>query len=825
MSAKAKVVEPLCRFNSNPDGNIQCQLLKLSEVHTGCRKRKELKQVEGVSEEFEVYSMFEPGLYEPTLRPYTDEKNNEDYFMLRMLYLASLQEGSKARIDGSFRYSNIIGMTLYNENMSEIVESMRGVLLKGGTADLDLKSTLVVIVVDGCDMLNQADLEKKNLREVLKALGLYDEEKVRGMRKHWDSGEKPSEEVCFVFESDLMLEEDDLARPGLVGKRCWQNYKHAESKLKRYSSQEDEEAQHVRTLFVVKPYNEGKLHSHLWLMFGFCIFLNPTLLFVSSRQLVDIGTEATPGSLAALESYMSKHPSAGGCCGEIIVKDWCPKKADWVDSITLMAQWFEYKMGHVLNKTLEDIMGYIGVLPGAFSCYRWDALAANNYQVLVQYFRFFIAPHTLSWKLSNIYHLAEDRVMSEEIIKLKHRQQIFEIVGENVQQVGKTKEKIGYTLGFVKAAKALTEGAPTVTILIAQRRRWINGGWFALVKMVLGGSTLSEIRQSGHSLFRKFWLLTELLYLFMVISFTWVAVGAFYLGFMMALEQSLLEWTSVPELFAVLRYVYLFHLIMVFVVSLSLKPDSCPMVWKYFVLYFAVVAWFLCLVMATTFIRGDFSILWIRYVVLSLLVILWLAACFYGEEYLKMAVSAPAYISLLPFYINVLAVFAICKTDDVSWGAQGGEVKNTEKSFSRLKTWYLLFYIVCNVAFGMGFENINQTSVAGGEWSEVATTTLFILYSVAMGVLVFPFLSLLIYLGIRTCRCYGKSNTEKQGLRQVVLRSSRKELIKKHPKYDLKPAFNDLLPKTLPGFPDLSMPRTHQMPRNSAEVEFKENSQ
>ena len=199
MSAKAKVVEPLCRFNSNPDGNIQCQLLKLSEVHTGGRKRKELKQVEGVSEEFEVYSMFEPGLYEPTLRPYTDEKNHEDYFMLRMLYLASLQEGSKARIDGSFRYSNIIGMTLYNENMSEIVESMRGVLLKGGTADLDLKSTLVVIVVDGCDMLNQADLEKKNLREVLKALGLYDEEKVRGMRKHWDSGEKPSEEVCFVL--------------------------------------------------------------------------------------------------------------------------------------------------------------------------------------------------------------------------------------------------------------------------------------------------------------------------------------------------------------------------------------------------------------------------------------------------------------------------------------------------------------------------------------------------------------------------------------------------------------------------------------------------
>ena len=814
------MVEPLCRFNSNSDGNIQCQLLKLSEVHTGCRKRKELKQVEGVSEEFEVYSMFEPGLYEPTLRPYTDEKNHEDYFMLRMLYLASLQEGSKARIDGSFRYSNIIGMTLYNENMSEIVESMRGVLLKGGTADLDLKSTLVVIVVDGCDMLNQADLEKKNLREVLKALGLYDEEKVRGMRKHWDSGEKPSEEVCFVFESDLMLEEDDLARPGLVGKRCWQNYKHAESKLKRYSSQEDEEAQHVRTLFVMKPYNEGKLHSHLWLMFGFCIFLNPTLLFVSSRQLVDIGTEATPGSLAALESYMSKHPSAGGCCGEIIVKDWWPqeepvkassngenapvKKAEkapedvtgWVDAMTLMAQWFEYKMGHVLNKTLEDIMGYIGVLPGAFSCYRWDALAANNYQVLVQYFRFFIAPHTLSWKLSNIYHLAEDRVMSEEIIKLKHRQQIFEIVGENVQQVGKTKDKIGYTLGFVKTAKALTEGAPTVTILIAQRRRWINGGWFALVKMVLGGSTLSEIRQSGHSLSRKFWLLTELLYLFVVISFTWVAVGAFYLGFMMALDKLLLKWADVPKLFAVVRYVYIFHLIMVFVMSLSLKPKSCPKLWKYFVVFFAVVAWVLFITMLITVIIGDFNSPFIRWVVLSILVIMWLAACFYGEEYLKMAVSAPAYISLLPFYINVLAVYAACQTDDISWGTRGAEESNTKKNFSRLKTWYLLFYIACNVAFGMGFENVNRSSNEGdtNDWSSTASYALYILYSIAMGVLIFPFVSLMLYLVLRVCRRFRKFKEVGQVEKQEKLKMNRERVIKQQPNPNLKRTLRNLLP-------------------------------
>ena len=79
---------------------------------------------------------------------------------------------------------------------------------------------------------------------------------------------------------------------------------------------------------------------------------------------------------------------------EIIV-NWSPEDADLIDKLAMVAQWFEYKIGHVFNKPLEDLIGYIGVLPGAFSCYRWETLCANRFQVLGQYFRPFIAPHTL----------------------------------------------------------------------------------------------------------------------------------------------------------------------------------------------------------------------------------------------------------------------------------------------------------------------------------------------------------------------------------------------------------------------------------------------
>lgn len=38
------------------------------------------------------------------------------------------------------------------------------------------------------------------------------------------------------------------------------------------------------------------------------------------------------------------------------------------------AQYYEYKNSHYLDKACEGVFGFVSVLPGAFSMFRWEAI-------------------------------------------------------------------------------------------------------------------------------------------------------------------------------------------------------------------------------------------------------------------------------------------------------------------------------------------------------------------------------------------------------------------------------------------------------------------
>jgi chitin synthase len=144
------------------------------------------------------------------------------------------------------------------------------------------------------------------------------------------------------------------------------------------------------------------------------------------------------------------------------------------------AQNFEYKMSNILgefirtsdrtvpyppptDKPLESSFGYVSVLPGAFSAYRYRAILGRP---LEQYFH---GDHSLADRLGpkgihgmNIFtknmFLAEDRILC------------FELVAKAGDR---------WTLTYVKPSKAETDVPESAAELIGQRRRWLNGSFAA----------------------------------------------------------------------------------------------------------------------------------------------------------------------------------------------------------------------------------------------------------------------------------------------------------------------------------------------------------
>lgn len=254
-------------------------------------------------------------------------------------------------------------------------------------------------------------------------------------------------------------------------------------------------------------------------------------------------------------------------------------------------------MSNILDKPLESVFGFISVLPGAFSAYRFKALQ-DSYPGIGPLASYFLGEkmHGGGDIFSANMYLAEDRILCFELV---------------------TKRNEGWLLKYVKSAHAETDVPDSVPEFISQRRRWLNGSFFAGVHAL---AHFYQVWRSGHSLFRKISLMFLFFYNLINMIFSWFALvcrsfatipfakaqthslqGNFYLVFYALGSQATIQ----PEdgtvnpfdpfkgkgfiVFNILRAFYIFAIVVAFICSIGNRPQGSKFTYKTIFFLFAII--------------------------------------------------------------------------------------------------------------------------------------------------------------------------------------------------------------------------------------------
>ncbi|PWN52460.1 hypothetical protein IE53DRAFT_385106 [Violaceomyces palustris] len=409
----------------------------------------------------------------------------------------------------------------------------------------------------------------------------------------------------------------------------------------------------MQIIFCLKERNSKKINSHRWFFNAFSPILQPNVCI-----LLDVGTRPENKSIYYLWKSFDLNSNVAGACGEICADT----RGKWGLGPALLnplvaSQNFEYKISNILDKTLESVMGYISVLPGAFSAYRYIALQNDDlgHGPLASYFKGeSLLGADADVFTSNMY-LAEDRILCFELA---------------------AKRGAGWVLKYVKSARGVTDVPDTLAEFISQRRRWLNGSFFAAVYALYH---TRQFMRSGHNFWRKVVLVFESFYSFINMCFAWFGLANFYIFFRI-LTQSLedptfkLKGVSVLNVFA--QYIYLGTVVSCFIFAMGNRPQGSK--WKYLaaVIVFAVltvymmIAAILCI--ANVIKSSEHDAIYAQMVV-SLLATygVYLMSSLLAFDPMHLITSFVQYLLLSPTYINVLNIYAFCNLHDFSWGTKG----------------------------------------------------------------------------------------------------------------------------------------------------------
>jgi len=174
------------------------------------------------------------------------------------------------------------------------------------------------------------------------------------------------------------------------------------------------------------------------------IGVNPT--FYEYVFMIDADTVVDNLSVNRLISAMIHDKKVLGVCGETSL-------ANAKQSIITMMQVYEYYISHHLAKAFESLFGSVTCLPGCFTLYRLRTPDTHKPLFISQNIIDDYSENRVdTLHMKNLLHLGEDRYLTT--LLLKHFS--------------------NYKTHFVRDAHAYTHAPEEWSILLSQRRRWIN---------------------------------------------------------------------------------------------------------------------------------------------------------------------------------------------------------------------------------------------------------------------------------------------------------------------------------------------------------------
>ncbi|BGP41655.1 Chitin synthase, class 3 [Rhodotorula kratochvilovae] len=402
-------------------------------------------------------------------------------------------------------------------------------------------------------------------------------------------------------------------------------------------------------MFALKEKNAKKINSHRWALQAFAPQLDPRVVV-----LIDVGTKPAAGSIYELWKAFDLNSNVGGACGEIVAM----KGKWWLGLLNplVAAQNFEYKISNILDKPLESIFGYISVLPGAFSAYRYIALKNDElgHGPLASYFKGeHLAGHDANLQTSNMY-LAEDRILCWELV---------------------AKRGHAWVLKYVKKARGETDVPDSVAEFIGQRRRWLNGSFFAGVYALMHTFQLTG---TTHSKRKICFLFLQAVYNLVNVLFAWIGLSSYWIFFMVlttSLEDPTFKIPHIAVANRIMQYAYIGAVIASFLMSMGNRPKAAR--WKYLgvIIIFSTTTAYMfgaagfCVYKA---VQQSGESLIMAQIVVSLVSTygIYVLASLIALDPWHLVTSMLQYMLAAPIYINLLNIYAFSNLHDFSWGTK-----------------------------------------------------------------------------------------------------------------------------------------------------------